>query len=91
MTQSTDKIRSEVKTLASEIESLAQTVQNQIATTNVVLDASSELVKSSLKLTFAIGQLYGVSTVKKVSATKAVRTTANYHNIRDNRGRFTRK
>jgi len=86
----TDQIRADLKKLASEIEALAQKVQVKIDSDKVVLDASNELVKDSLKLTFALGQLYGTNQ-KIVHRTRAVRSNANYHNVRDSRGRFTRK
>jgi hypothetical protein len=91
--------RDEVKKLAVTIESLAHGVQSALDNNGDVLAVANELVRNNLTLVFALGEFYATqsspATTKSVSA-KVVSNpnntkVANWHNVRDSRGRFAPK
>jgi hypothetical protein len=59
-----------------------------------ILGVANELVRNSQTFVFALGEVYALEQVgsqgKTVKATQVKAGNANYHNVRDNRGRFTR-
>lgn len=88
--------RNDVKQLAGEIESLAKEVQSRLDNNGDVLKAANELVRNNLALVFHLGEFYAVQqlgTNKTVQATPVSNPngTANWHNVRDSRGRFAKK
>lgn len=94
-----NNVRNELNRLAQQIETLAQQVQNQIASgTNStgLLGAINEVVRNSSTLTFAYGELCALEETTKSRKTTVVanpsgtKVNRNYHNVRDSLGRFTR-
>lgn len=90
-----DVVRTELKRIASQIESLAHQAQTRLATGAGILDVANELVKNSITLTFSLGELYAsekqTATTPVVAASpKTRRASTNFHNVRDSRGRFVR-
>lgn len=85
-----------VKKLAVQIESLARQVQSSLDNGGDFLSPANELVRNSITFVFALGESYaldtlGTATAKPVKATVTKKGNANYHNLRDNRGRFASK
>lgn len=90
--------RNDVKQLAQKIESLAKEVQIKLDTNDDVMTVANELTRNNLTFVFALGEVYALehatSTKKSVKATTVSNpngTSRNYHNLRDNRGRFSPK
>lgn len=86
-------VRTELKRIAEQIETLAHEAHVRLAAGGSILDVANELVKNSISLTFGLGELYGTekqSATNTKPVTPRVRTQSNFHNVRDNRGRFTR-
>jgi hypothetical protein len=85
--------RDDVKKLAQEIEALARQVQSAIDTNGNLLEVANELVGRSNTFVFSLGEVYALeqskSTTKNVVG--KVVSNPNYHNVRDNNGRFARK
>ncbi len=82
--------RNDVKQLAERIETLAKQVQSQLDNNGDFLRTANELVRNNLTLVFALGEVHAleqVGTGRKVKAT----SVPNWHNVRDSRGRFTKK
>ena len=99
MSNSNANVRNELDRLARTIETLAQQVQNQIASgTNAtgLLGSINEVVRNSSTLTFTFGELCATENTTKTRKTTVVsnpsgtRVNRNYHNVRDSLGRFTR-
>lgn len=92
-----DITRDEVKKLAVAIESLAQGVQSALDNNGDVLAVANELTRNNLTLVFALGEFYAVQqkgtnkTVTAKTVSNPNGTTANWHNVRDSRGRFAPK
>jgi hypothetical protein len=84
--------RDDVKQLAITIEMLAKEVQSKLDNNGDFLLTANELVRNNLTFVFALGEVYALEQAGLPSQTvKARVVSANYHNIRDNRGRFSRK
>lgn len=86
--------RNDVKQLAQTIEVLARDVQSKLDTNGDFLTAANELVRNNLTFVFTLGEFYALQqsgTNKTVTGTTVKKGTQNYHNLRDSRGRFTRK
>lgn len=91
-------VRSELKKIASQIETLAHEAHTKLSNGSSILDVANELVKNSITLTFGLGELYATENTARVASTTVTNKTktgsrnvsANWHNVRDNRGRFTR-
>jgi hypothetical protein len=86
--------RNDVKQLAANIETLARDVQSKLDTDGDFLTAANELVRNNLTFVFTLGEFYALQQVggnKTVKATKVSNGNANYHNVRDSRGRFAPK
>lgn len=82
--------RNDVKQLAEKIEVLAKEVQSKLDSNGDFLATANELVRNNVTFVFALGEVYALEQVgggKKVKAT----SVGNYHNLRDSRGRFTKK
>lgn len=90
--------RNDVKQLAATIEALARNVQTTLDNNGDFLAAANELVRNNLTFVFTLGEFYALqqvggtkthvaTPVSNPNGTKAI----NYHNVRDSRGRFTRK
>jgi hypothetical protein len=85
--------RNDVKVLAQQIESLAKDVQSAIDNGTDLLGISNELSRSAQTFVFALGGVYELELLganKKVVG-RVVSGTRNYHNTRDNKGRFASK
>lgn len=88
--------RNDVKQLAQQIEILARDVQSKLDNNGDFLDAANELVRNQLTFVFTLGEFYALEqtgTSKTVAGTVVSNPsgTPRYHNLRDSRGRFTRK
>jgi hypothetical protein len=89
--------RNDVKQLAATIEALARNVQSTLDNNGDFLAAANELVRNNITFVFTLGELYTLEKLgsgKSVSATPVSapkKNTANYHSLRDSRGRFARK
>jgi hypothetical protein len=85
--------RNDVKQLAQTIESLAREVQNKLENNGDFLATANELVRNNLTFVFTLGEVFALEQVGHTGKTvKATRVgNSNYHNLRDSRGRFTRK
>lgn len=81
-------VRTELKRLVSNIETLAKETQARLDAGASILDIANELVKSSVTMTFALGELYALED-KSTNTTR--KPQLNFHNARDSRGRFARK
>jgi hypothetical protein len=85
--------RDDVKQLAATIEVLAREVQSKLDTNGDFLSTANELVRNNLTFVFTLGEVYALEQIgsagKTVKATKV--NSANYHSLRDNRGRFAKK
>jgi len=89
--------RNDVKLIAKTIETLAQEIQAKLDNGGEFLATANELTRNNLTLVFTLGEVYAMEqagtgkkvTAKRVSAPRSA--SANYHNVRDNRGRFVRK
>lgn len=91
--------RNDVKTHIQQIEALAKDVRDKLDSNGDFMDTANELVRNALTLVFDLGSFY---TTQQSGTNKAVAGTvvsnpsgtsrySNYHNLRDNRGRFIRK
>lgn len=94
-----NNVRNELSRLAQQIETLAQQVQNQLASGTAstgLVGSINEVVRNSSTLTFAFGELCALEEAGKnvkatvVSNPSGTKTNRNYHNVRDSLGRFTR-
>ena len=89
--------RNDVKQFASKIEALAKEVQSKVDKGDDYLTVANELMRNSTTLVFTIGEVYAIEQTggagKKVKATtvKTANVNRNYHNVRDNNGRFKSK
>lgn len=89
--------RNDVKQLAERIEALAKEVQSKLDSNGDFLTPANELTRNNLTFVFTLGEYYAgqqLGTTKSVKATAVSNpngTTVRYHNVRDSRGRFTRK
>lgn len=87
----------DVQVLAQQIENLARALQAQVTAGTDYLHTANELARNNLTLVFTIGEVYGTeSAAKKTVQGQVVSKTTrapqqNYHNLRDDRGRFARK
>jgi hypothetical protein len=92
---SNKEIRTELKKLVNQIETLAQQVGQKLEKDEVVVDTANELVSSTVAFTFHLGHLYGFDKATAKPAVKAARAvkpasfkSPRYHNTRDSKGRF---
>lgn len=86
--------KKDVKDLASQVETLAKEVQNRIDNGADYYLVANELIGRTTTFVFAMGEVYAVEQVGtgKTAQAKVVRKgNPNYHNVRDSRGRFTKK
>ncbi len=89
--------RSDVKQLAANIEALARDVQSKLDNNGDFLGAANELVRNNLTFVFTLGEFYAIQSTAigtksvKATAVSNPNSTANWHNVRDSRGRFARK
>jgi len=93
--------RNDVKQLASVIENLARQVQEKADNGGDLIALSEELVRNNVSFIFTIGEVFALERAglvgKTVTATtvsnpnQTARNYSNHHNVRDSRGRFTRK
>lgn len=84
-------VRSELKKIASQIETLAHEAHTKLSNGSSILDVANELVKNSITLTFGLGELYATENTGRAAQTgtaKPRKVSSNWHNVRDNRGRF---
>jgi hypothetical protein len=88
--------RDDVKQLAATIEVLAREVQSKLDANGDFLSTAHELVRNNVTFVFTLGEVYALEQKghfggvgKTVKATQV--SNANYHNLRDNRGRFAKK
>lgn len=85
--------RSDVKQIAANIEALAKQFQSNVDSNGDFLGTANELVRNSQTFVFALGEVYALEqqgTGKTVKATTVKAGNANYYNVRDSKGRFTR-
>ena len=87
--------RNDVKQLAEKIEILAREVQSRLQGNGDFLATANELVRNNITFVFTLGEVYALEQVggtsgKTVKAT-AVSGSTNWHNVRDSRGRFSKK
>ncbi len=84
--------RNDVKVLAQQIENLARDVQSKLDNGADFLASANELVRNTTTFVFSIGEIYALeqSGKGKVRQVKSG-SNLNYHNVRDNLGRFTKK
>jgi hypothetical protein len=88
--------RNDVKQIAATIESLAKQFQANLESGGDILGTANELARNSQTFVFTLGEFYAL---QQAGSTKTVTGTAvsnpsgtpRYHNVRDSRGRFTRK
>ena len=93
---STDK--NDVKQLAQQIENLAREVVARVDNGGELLSVANELVRNNATFIFTLGEVYALEQTKALSSkgsnkvkVKVVRnSSANYHNLRDSRGRFAK-
>lgn len=96
------QMRSEVKKIVEKIQDLAGKMNIALGAGTDVMGLANELVANSITLTFSAGELYTLENSVSVPSTSSVVTnppatvnsvrkvhTSRYHNLRDNRGRFT--
>lgn len=91
--------RNDVKQLAEQIEVLARSVQTELQSNGDFLTTANKLVGTNLTLVFALGEIYALEKVSSssIGAVKATAvknpngTSVNWHNVRDQRGRFAKK
>lgn len=89
--------RSDVKQLAANIEALARDVQSKLDNNGDFLGAANELVRNNLTFVFTLGEFYALQSAGTNSKTVQAKPvsnpsgTANWHNVRDSRGRFAPK
>ena len=88
--------RNDVKQLAANIETLAKEVQSKLDSNGDFLTTANELVRNNLTFVFTLGEFYAlqqIGTNKTVRATSVSNPngTLNFHNVRDSRGRFSKK
>lgn len=85
--------RNDVKQLAATIEVLAREVQSKLDANAEFLSTANELVRNNMTFVFALGEVHALEQVgsggKTVKATRV--SNSNYHNLRDNLGRFAKK
>jgi len=102
MTTTNSVLRADLNDLVLKISKLATEASSRLTNGSNVLDVATSLVKENASFIFKIGQLYQV---EQASSTQTAttssgstvqvnvgssRSNANYHNVRDSRGRFTR-
>lgn len=89
-------VGNDVKKFASLVENLAKELQVKLDSGADIMATANELVRNQMTLVFTLGEFYAnttngtpvkATTVSNPSGTKS----ANYHNLRDSRGRFARK
>jgi hypothetical protein len=84
--------RNDVKQLAATIEVLAKQMQDQLDGNSDFLGTANEIVRNNSILIFNLGELCALEQVGATGKTVRARpVNANYHNLRDNRGRFIKK
>jgi hypothetical protein len=84
--------RSDVKQLAATIEQLSREVQSKLDTNGDFLGTANELVRNNLTFVFALGEVYALEQIGSAGKpVKAKVVNSNYHNLRDNLGRFAKK
>ena len=84
--------RDDVRQLATTIEMLAREVQSKLDNNGDFLMTANELVRNNLTFVFALGEVYALEQAGLSGQTVKARVVSpNYHNVRDNLGRFTRK
>lgn len=92
-------VTNDVKQLAQQIESLAKEIQTKLDNGTDVLTVANELARNNVTFLFTLGEYYAQEQSTKAVKVKAkvVKNPAgtvvnrNYHNVRDNNGRFVRK
>lgn len=92
-------VRNELSKYAQQIETLAREVQTKLSTGGDPLPVANELVRNSSTFIFTLGEMYALESsalggkavkAKVVSNPSGTVTSRNYHNKRDNLGRFAR-
>lgn len=88
--------RNDVKQLAERIEVLAKEIQEKLTNDGDFLWAANELARNNVTFVFTLGEFYalnkqGSTGTVKATPIKSGAPLQNYHNLRDSRGRFTRK
>jgi hypothetical protein len=91
--------RNDVKQLAESIEALAREVQSKLQNNGDFLASANELVRKNLTMVFTLGEVYALEQMGTGKAVKATVVSgpasphahANWHNLRDSRGRFAKK
>lgn len=90
--------RNDVKQLAEKIEVLAREVQSKLQGNGDFLATANELVRNNLTFVFALGEVYALEqvgspgkTIKATAVSGPTNPHANWHNVRDSRGRFSKK
>ena len=76
---------------------LARSVQTELQSNGDFLATANKLVGTNLTLVFALGEIYALEKVGssggavKATVVKTSSGAANWHNVRDSRGRFSKK
>jgi len=91
--------KKDAKKLAKQIEVLAKRVQTDLDGKGDYLNAANELVRNSMTMVFALGELHAArqlvlikpATTKKVARKAVNKTRASRMYYRDTRGRFASK
>lgn len=87
--------RNNVKQLAANIENLAKEFQLKIENGEEFLSTANEIARNSQTFVFSLGEFYALrqsGTNNAMTGTKVKGgTNTNWHNLRDNRGRFKKK
>ena len=90
------KVRSQLDNVAAQIEGLATNVRSALTNRTDIMEYANQLVVNAIKLTFQVGELYALESNNQASVSAqsttatAPKRNARYHNVRDNKGRFTR-
>lgn len=100
MTTTNSVLRADLNDLVLKISKLATEASSRLTNGSNVLDVATSLVKENASFIFKIGQLYQVEQATQTATTSSgstvqvnvgsSRSSVNYHNVRDSRGRFTR-
>lgn len=85
--------RSDVKQLATQIESLSRDLQTELDTHGELLVTANELIRKANTLVFALGEVFATESKLSQTTTSAIPVVVarQRYNVRDALGRFTKK
>ena len=85
--------RSDVKQLATQIESLSRDLQTELDTHGELLVTANELIRKANTLVFALGEVFATESKSSQTTTSAIPVVVarQRYNVRDALGRFTKK